>query len=159
MAKIDNSSQRSCNKNVQMFHFIQDGNEAEICSTIQSIMEKHNHQKIYIGISCHPCGRYTGDYAGTTALPRDYQMEVNHEEINANILEAAHESTYNNMYVIFSHNNLERIRKLETEAIECVKNHNIKQSANRNDGGGGRDAETVSDTYFLYVCTSAITLD
>ncbi|MDP1746055.1 MAG: hypothetical protein Q8L90_10785 [Bacteroidota bacterium] len=153
MAKLLNSSQLQCNNRVTMTYFIKNGIETEISGVIKSIMDMHPNQQVYIGISCHPCGRYTGDYDRTTSLPTGFEIEVKHGEIDKPILEA-HMYTYNNMYVIFSCNTLERIRELEIEAIECTKDYNIKQYINGNAGGGGRNAETESDTYFLYVCTS-----
>jgi hypothetical protein len=132
------------------------GKPEDICEIVQKVIDRHPNQVIYVGITYHPCGRYTGNYKGTQPLPPKFNIsykfgEVTNEEL---LLESPHKHFYNKMYVIFSHPDLEKIVKLEKQAIECARN--LAQGRVNNGSKGGEGNFPESELYFLYICVSSI---
>lgn len=149
--------QRECNKNVTDEYFVgitpQKSNEEQIIKHISQIAEKHVPSGIYIGISGHPCGRFTGFYESTTPVPpnlMNYQYK-NPEKIQDSIDEAAHCFQYSHMYLICRSTDKEYMKDLEQRMIEFVKEKYPEQVKNIAPGGEG---DIQLEMIYLYVCIS-----
>lgn len=154
MGKKTETQQELCDRSVDMSCFTRE--VQDICPIIRGLMDKHSRYKVYVGITVHPCRRYTGS-ASTTALPTGYAIGGDYVQVEDLILESPHKLRYEKMYVLSSSTNLEAIRNMEIQAIACAMNYRLQQVDNKNPGGEGPDAE--SNVYYLYLCISYVMLD
>lgn len=144
--------QHDCNKDVSGLYYINspDLNTDDICEKICSAIDYHDPKMVYIGITHHPCGRFTNSYDSTTPLPTKMNFEFEYESDMTSIDEAAHCILYETMYVICSLSVLELMRELEIDIIEKINKLRPGKLSNGNKGGGGHLPK--SDLYFLYIC-------
>lgn len=132
--------------------------EAIIRDKLHLIMSNYPNKRIYIGITHHLCGRYTGNYE-LSPLPTQYKRYIYHYYPDAQLIEeVAHVSDYEKLFAICVARDKDSIRASEKDAIRVGKEisgtNNNKQNIIINDTEGGNGNLCPSDYYFLYVCIS-----
>ncbi|MES2557207.1 MAG: hypothetical protein V4604_13710 [Bacteroidota bacterium] len=141
-----------CNRNVLTTYYIGNGKgrEVEIVETIQRIIDDNEPHKAYIGVTHHPCGRFTGYYWPEKPLPLGAQMQYNYDK-DEYLAEDAHGLFYKTMFLVCYLHDLEALNALEIQTIAEIRKTRVGRLNNSDDGGG---YATKSDVYFLYICIS-----
>lgn len=150
---MSEKNQVQCNKAVRDTYY--DGNNADInvWKKIADIFHDFPNQNIYLGITHHPCGRFTGDY-DCMHLPvqfKDYESEKYVPPVNES---GPHSVLYTTMFLLCSSSSIEKIKKLEIEVIKQARIYFPKRLGNSEKSGGGEGDFPKSNYYFLYACIS-----
>lgn len=146
-------SQIVCDAKVDVFYLINDTKFLPVFIQVCEIAEKYQDKGLYIGISHHPCGRFTGDYL-TNHLPTFCDIKYESEQYLPVITEIAHKERFSRMYLISYCDNYEIISELEKKVLAVGKQEYPNRILNDENSKGGEGRQVNSDLYFLYVCTS-----
>ena len=112
----------------------------EIVQRINQLINKYGPTNVYIGKTCNPLGRMTGDYNIS---------ESTEEELPENFEAAPHdvphlENEYGKMFIIYETSELKEILKLEKDLIREFENRT------RNGAKGG-EGGTGSPPWYIYL--------
>lgn len=146
-------AQFRCDNNVLTDYFAGVGmicNEASLRTIISKLMQDIPDRNVYIGVTHHPCGRFSGSYSKTAYLPADLPYEYSFSENM--IQERAHYLDYDRMYLICYTQDKQQIFDNESLAISIAKEIDVTRVENTTAGGNGK--VTGSEIYWLYVCIS-----
>lgn len=146
--------QNECNQHLSDQYFI--GNNVDfdlVWPKVAEIFHNYPKQKIYIGITHHPCGRFTGDY-GTLHLPSKFELKYESNERGRSIDEQAHSNLYSKMFLICSNNSLKKIQDIEIKTLEYARKYFPDRVDNSSQSGGGEGNIPESEYYFFYACIS-----
>lgn len=149
-----NRPQVECNKGVTDEYYIGkvlSTSDSQVFSNIEKILESVEPKRVYIGITSHPCGRFTGYYEATTSVPTYIGTSEKEGIVEDSINEAAHIMKYSRMYLICCSDDVEYMRELEQKVIEHCREKYPEQIINDSDGGEGN---FKLDMVYLYVCIS-----
>lgn len=115
----------------------------DIRMKIKNLINLYGEDKIYIGKTCNPFGRMTGNYRLSESVdessenPEDYDTEPPHNVPHD-------QSGYGKMFIIYETENPHKINELEKQLIVEFN----EKTRNRVGGGGGRPGHAP---YYIYV--------
>ena len=155
MAKTEMSSaQLECNAKVSGRFFSGVGNSCtpeNLTTLINRLMKELPDDYVYVGVTHHPCGRFSGK-DGTTPLPNHFRFIKEYYTEDALITERLHNEDYDMMYLICYTDNKARAFFYETSAIKIARSIDNARVLNGTAGGNGNMPE--SDYYWVYICTT-----
>lgn len=155
MGVIKIGAQLECDKSVfgEFYNNSTALTKEDISAIILQVMEINSLGEVYIGISHHPCGRFTGRYTESLPVPTGIKFFENidePEELN----ERAHKYDYEEMHIICSIHGMEAIRQMEIDVIDQLRKMNPNYVINTKKGGNGNLVE--AEIYYLYICFSRL---
>jgi len=109
---------------------------------IERVIRKYGDGQTYIGKTCNPNGRMTGDYSLSESVdssgetPEDYDAEPHDKSHDKN--------GYGKMFILFESDGLDEILDFEKKYVDFFKG----RIRNRVAGGGGRHGDAP---YYLYI--------
>lgn len=155
MKYLKQKEQLLCDRYVLLDYYDAHDNQCSnklIAHKIEQIMNDYPAKNVYIGVTHHPCQRFTGDKENTTPLPSslNFNYEFGDEEL---ITEEAHNESYEKMFLICYRRSKKMAFSVETLAIKIAREIDAGRVKNSSKGGNGNLAE--SEYYWLYVCISS----